>query len=35
MKTELVLPRAAEFGGPISFNNYAQMKEAYVKQVSS
>lgn len=30
---DLVFPRAAEFGGPISFSSFAQMKEAYLEQV--
>ncbi|CAF1240583.1 unnamed protein product [Rotaria sp. Silwood1] len=28
----LVLPRSAEYGGPMTFNNYAQLEEGFLKQ---
>ncbi|CAF5146498.1 unnamed protein product, partial [Rotaria sp. Silwood1] len=28
----LVLPRSAEYGGPMTFSNYAQLEEGFLKQ---
>ena len=30
---DLVLPRAAKYGGPMSFSNYTQLEDAFAQQV--